>query len=163
MSPTVRRPSDGAAPTFVARLPLRGTLDKFSVGRSFFGRRNWQSRLFVHTPHDAPEDDELAARGTLADYAPGYGAGGAGDRRGTVYLRDGLETVVQNPTATTHAEVTDAARCIVVCFRGEDGSERRLLLRCPTADDAKAWVQSLGRDAPVRDGPAHDMHCALSQ
>jgi hypothetical protein len=118
----------------------KGWLEKFSMGKSFFGGSNWKRRFFV-----------LAAIGETVGL--GYYEDNRAEKLvGTVRLMPQTTRVIANPSTLTHKQATAAGQDLCILFEDEcSKKELVLLMRAADRDDHDRWIASLSIHFPIID------------
>lgn len=115
-----------------------GFVKKFSVGRSTFGRKNWQERFMILSQtigglaYFESEADAIAYENGSKEKPP----------KGTVALSTASSRIISMPTFKQHPKATSASKELIVIFQ-EGGKERKLLLQFQSWDERCAWLSIL--------------------
>jgi hypothetical protein len=115
-----------------------GMAKKFSIGRSMFGRRNWQDRFFVLSiafgglAYFESEADAVAYEGGSKQRPP----------KGVALLSTATSRIISMPTFHQHPKATSASKELIIVFH-EDGNERRLLLQFVSWEERSSWLAVL--------------------
>lgn len=119
---------------------IAGMLKKFSVGRSFIGRKNWQDRFVVVSKaldgiaYFQTEADALAYEQGSREKPP----------KGVAPLAAATSRLITMPTHKQHPKATSASKELIVIFHeGEKRQERKLLLQFTSWDQRCAWLAVL--------------------
>lgn len=117
---------------------LEGMLDKFAVGKSSFGSKNWKRRFFV-----------LPLEGALT-----YHEERGSKALGTVAISSTETRLITRPSSKTHGEVAEQGsnKLIVIVFK-EGDTTRKLLLRCENEAVHQEWCEQLKLRVAAVDSP----------
>ena len=106
-----------------------GFMEKFAVGKSAMGSKNWKRRYFsISASFDA---------------ALTYAESETSKVLGTVPVNDPATRLVTEPSLATHAEAKPDTHTDIVIIFFEDKAERRLLLRCDDPTSRASWIDEL--------------------
>ncbi|RNF27158.1 phosphatidylinositol-4-phosphate 5-kinase [Trypanosoma conorhini] len=119
----------------------KGWLEKFSIGRSYIGRRNWRRRFFVLAPFNTVVSlsyfrDELCRKPVSF-----------------LLLNTDDTRVVTRPSLRTHKEATRPGREVCIIYT-EKENEYKLLLRADSEYDREYWAYTLCKLFDIIDYPS---------
>lgn len=128
-------PPPSAAPRSVSPappFPHKGWIQKFSVGKSTLGSKNWQRRFFVFN------DEGLHYYEKETDAAEG----GVKKAKGNVKIFLPTTTMTSHVTKELHEESADATKELLIHFE-DSGAKLKLLLKFDSVSDKNTWAKVL--------------------
>lgn len=118
----------------------QGILQKFAIGRSFFGSKNWKERFFV-----------LSKQSGLAYYESQQAFNEGKAPKGTVPL-SGQSRLITHPNRLIHKEALNPSTEFIIIFF-EQNEERRLLVAAKTWQEHDEWTRTLESYIKIVDDP----------
>eukprot|EP00744_Colponema_vietnamica_P002234 GILI01003555.1.p1 GENE.GILI01003555.1~~GILI01003555.1.p1 ORF type:complete len:265 (-),score=35.89 GILI01003555.1:472-1266(-) len=110
-----------------------GEMRKFSVGRSFFGGKNWQQRYF-----------SLSKKDGLAYWEKKEFADAGQGPKGCAIL-DSRARLITHPTRQIHKEASNPSKHFIVIFFESASSKKEMMLlcECTTWEEHDEWTKVL--------------------
>lgn len=121
----------------------QGMLNKFAVGRSMLGSKNWKERFFIISPD---VNNSLAYYENEAAFREGK------PPKNVVSIDPKTTRLITHPNKQIHPQALNPSTEMIVVFF-EEGKERRLLMEAKGYEEHDDWVRVLECYIKIIDDP----------